>query len=61
MPIYLEIVGDDRKPKTPFKFNSTWIKDESYIQMTQRIRKPVLFILVVGLRCFFMQNAILET
>lgn len=36
MPIYLEIVGGDRKPKAPFNFNSTWFKDDSYIQMIKK-------------------------
>eukprot|EP00253_Pinus_taeda_P012058 PITA_12058 len=32
-PIYLEIQGPFRKPKAPFKFNHTWLKDPSYVKM----------------------------
>lgn len=33
MPIYLDIQGPIKKPKAPFKFNHTWLKDPSYIKM----------------------------
>lgn len=29
--IYLDIRGEISKPRAPFKFNSTWLKDNSYI------------------------------
>jgi len=32
-PIYLHIRGGMNKPKAPFKFNSTWLKDAAYIKM----------------------------
>lgn len=32
-PIYLEIRGDMNKPKGPFKFNATWLRDIEYIQL----------------------------
>jgi len=32
-PIYMEIYGGHGKPKGPFKFFSTWLKDASYIHM----------------------------
>lgn len=32
-PIYLEIQGPFKKPKAPFKFNHTWLKDPSYVKM----------------------------
>lgn len=31
--VYVEFSSDDRKPKAPYKFNSTWIKDEGYTNM----------------------------
>jgi len=32
-PIYLETVDNNNKIKSPFKFNSSWLKDPSYIQL----------------------------
>lgn len=32
-PIYLEVAGTTKKPRAPFKFNSTWLKDPDYIKM----------------------------
>jgi len=32
-PIYLEIQGPFKKPKAPFKFNHTWLKDPAYVKM----------------------------
>ena len=32
-PIYLEIQDAIQKPKAPFKFNSTWLKDTEYMRM----------------------------
>lgn len=32
-PIYLEIQGVLSKPKTPYKFNSTWLQDMNYIKL----------------------------
>ena len=29
-PVLLELKGDAKKPGTPFKFNSSWLKDESF-------------------------------
>eukprot|EP00253_Pinus_taeda_P010150 PITA_10150 len=31
--IFLEIQGSFKKPKAPFKFNHTWLKDPSYVKM----------------------------
>lgn len=31
--IYLDIWGDISKPRAPFKFNSTWLKDNSYTSL----------------------------
>lgn len=38
-PIYLEIVGHARKPKAPFKFNATWLKDSDYIRLVSNFWK----------------------
>lgn len=32
-PIYLEIKGGMNKPKGPFKFNATWLRDVEYIHL----------------------------
>jgi len=32
-PIYMEIDGGSRKPKGPFKFSSSWLKDATYVRM----------------------------
>ena len=32
-PILLEVKGDYKKPGTPFKFNSSWLNDESFIAL----------------------------
>lgn len=29
-PIFLELKGASRKPGSPFKFNSSWLKDQTY-------------------------------
>eukprot|EP00253_Pinus_taeda_P016641 PITA_16641 len=29
-PIFLEVAGPSRKPRAPFKFNSSWLKDPNY-------------------------------
>ena len=29
-PVFLEMKGDAKKPGIPFKFNSSWLNDESY-------------------------------
>jgi len=31
--IYLEIIGGLNKPKAPYKFNPSWLKDATYINM----------------------------
>eukprot|EP00253_Pinus_taeda_P006605 PITA_06605 len=31
-PIYLEVAGSFQKPRAPFKFNSTWLKDTKYLR-----------------------------
>eukprot|EP00253_Pinus_taeda_P030816 PITA_30816 len=37
-PIFLETVDTYNKTKGPFKFNSTWLKDPSYIQLAHQKR-----------------------
>jgi len=32
-PIWIELEGTPDKPATPFKFNSSWINDESFQQL----------------------------
>eukprot|EP00253_Pinus_taeda_P014598 PITA_14598 len=32
-PIYLEILGPSKKPKAPYKFNHTWLKDPTFIKL----------------------------
>jgi len=32
-PIYLEINGQNKKPKAPFKFNHGWLQDPAYIKL----------------------------
>lgn len=32
-PNLLEMKGEGKKPGIPFKFNSSWLKDESYINI----------------------------
>eukprot|EP00253_Pinus_taeda_P032143 PITA_32143 len=34
-PIYLEITGPPIKPRAPFKFNSIWLQDPSFIEMVK--------------------------
>lgn len=31
LPIYMEMEGGSDRPKGPFKFSSTWLKEASYI------------------------------
>lgn len=62
MPIYLEIDGDDCKPKAPFKFNYTQFKDESYIQMITKDWKTYVVHPGQSSSIFFcIQNEIIET
>lgn len=39
IPIYMEIIGGRTKPKGPFKFSSTWLRDDSYIRMVTEFWK----------------------
>lgn len=32
-PIYLELAGSTIKPRTPYKLNSSWLKDPDYLNM----------------------------
>jgi hypothetical protein len=34
-PIFLEVRKGNLKPTSPFKFNNTWIKDESFINLVK--------------------------
>lgn len=38
-PIYLEVALSSRKPRVPYKFNSTWLKDPDYIKMVSQFQK----------------------
>lgn len=43
-PIYLEISGLEQKPKSPFKFNASWLKDPDYLCLVSnywKARSPV--------------------
>jgi hypothetical protein len=42
LPIYFEIRGRTDKPKGPFKFNSSWLKDTSYARMVTILEGPPL-------------------
>jgi len=35
-PILIEEVGEKKKPTIPFKFNSSWLKEESYIDLVKQ-------------------------
>lgn len=35
LPIYFDIKGRIEKPKGPFKFNLSWLKEASYLQMVK--------------------------
>jgi hypothetical protein len=40
-PIFLEVAGRSQKPVIPFKFNSTWIKDEDFISLVNHTWVPI--------------------
>lgn len=42
LPIYLEFSCADCKPKAPYKFNSTWLKNEGYFIWLLSIGRPTL-------------------
>jgi len=39
LPIFMEIKGGPQKPRGPFKFSSSWLKDPSFIQMIKKFWK----------------------
>eukprot|EP00253_Pinus_taeda_P027834 PITA_27834 len=39
LPIFMEISGGPWKPKGPFKFNSSWLKDPTYIHLINELWK----------------------
>jgi hypothetical protein len=39
--IFLEVVGSTKKPTSPFKFNSTWLKEEEFISLVKRHWIPI--------------------
>eukprot|EP00253_Pinus_taeda_P017589 PITA_17589 len=39
LPIYLDIWGNISKPRAPVKFNSTWLKDNSYMRLVTNFWK----------------------
>jgi hypothetical protein len=34
-PIFLEAAGNTKKPTSPFKFNSSWLKEEEFIKILE--------------------------
>jgi hypothetical protein len=34
-PILLEAVGEKKKPGNPFKFNSSWLKEDSFMDLVK--------------------------
>jgi hypothetical protein len=40
-PIFMEIAGATRKPASPFKFNSGWLKEESFIKLVKEVWAPL--------------------
>jgi hypothetical protein len=40
-PIFLEVAGNTRKPTSPFKFNSAWLKEEEFINLVKEIWIPL--------------------
>lgn len=39
-PIYLELKGASKKPGSPFKFNSSWLKNQTYNKLVRLIWRP---------------------
>jgi hypothetical protein len=40
-PIFLELAGASRKPTSPFKFNSAWLKEESFLNLVKEVWTPI--------------------
>jgi hypothetical protein len=40
-PIFLEVAGNTRKPTSPFKFNSSWLKEEEFINLVKELWIPL--------------------
>jgi hypothetical protein len=41
-PIFLEVVGGSRKPTSPFKFNSAWLKKGEFLNLVKELRNPII-------------------
>jgi hypothetical protein len=41
-PIFLEVAGDSRKPSSPFKFNSAWLKEEEFLNLVKELWNPII-------------------
>jgi hypothetical protein len=41
-PIYLEVEGRSKKPTSPFKFNSAWLKEEEFMSLAKDIWTPLV-------------------
>jgi hypothetical protein len=42
-PIFLEVAGDSRKPASPFKFNSAWLKEEEFLNLLKELYGTPLY------------------
>jgi hypothetical protein len=40
-PIFLEVVPQPKKPASPFKFNSSWLKDDEFIALVKEVWTPI--------------------
>jgi hypothetical protein len=40
-PIFLEVAGNTRKPTSPFKFYSSWLKEEEFINLVKELWNPI--------------------
>jgi hypothetical protein len=40
-PIFLEVAGRSKKPAIPFKFNSSWLKEEEFLALVKEIWTPI--------------------
>jgi hypothetical protein len=40
-PIFLKVVPQPKKPTSPFKFNSSWLKDDEFIALVKEVWTPI--------------------
>jgi hypothetical protein len=40
-PIFLEVAGRPKKPASPFKFNSSWLQEEDFLNLVKEIWVPI--------------------